>query len=215
VRGSVQWADADPWVVEPGSVRALLNNWLLKRRLRGKRVRFAEAERVLLARKAKAVGRKGLLELDTIVSLDTLMRWYRRLVAQKWNFTHERGPGRPGMMQQGFRRRLRLNECIDVAKRAAKAKCQPRVLSSVVRCCVFLNARNDAAPSLLRDRETTGVRVQDPSDAGEFRQDLFYRLHVIELAMPSLGEMREDIPSLMPWPDWLRVVDSERWQSRA
>jgi putative transposase len=75
-------------------------NRLLKERLRGKRIRFTDAERALLARKAKAVGRKALLELDTIVSPDTLLRWHRRLVAQKWNFTHRRGPGRPGIMRQ-------------------------------------------------------------------------------------------------------------------
>ncbi|HXL82771.1 MAG TPA: hypothetical protein VN989_01440 [Casimicrobiaceae bacterium] len=43
-------------------------NRLLKDRLRGKRIRFTDAERALLARKAKAVGRKALLELETIVS---------------------------------------------------------------------------------------------------------------------------------------------------
>jgi hypothetical protein len=58
-------------------------NRLLKERLRGKRIRFTDAERALLARKAKAVGRKALLELDTLISPDTLMRWHRRLVAEK------------------------------------------------------------------------------------------------------------------------------------
>jgi len=75
-------------------------NRLLNERLRGKRIRFTDAERALLARKAKAVGRKALLELETIVSPDTLMRWHRRLIAEKWNFAHRRGPGRPGIMRE-------------------------------------------------------------------------------------------------------------------
>jgi len=33
-------------------------------------------------------------------------------------------------------------------------------------------------------------------ESGGFRQDLFYRLHVIELQMPPLREMREDIPTI-------------------
>jgi hypothetical protein len=70
-------------------------NRMLKERLRGKRLRFTDAERALLARKAKAIGRKALLELDTLVSPDTLMRWHRRLVAQKWDFSKRRSPGRP------------------------------------------------------------------------------------------------------------------------
>src|SRR2546428_2227535 len=74
-------------------------NRLLKDRLRGRRIRFTDAERALLARKAKAVGRKALLELDTVVSPDTLLRWHRRLVAQKWNFAVRRGAGQPGIMR--------------------------------------------------------------------------------------------------------------------
>ena len=54
---------------------------ILKAQLRGKRMRFTDADRALLARKAMAVGRKGLLELDTLVTPDTLMRWHRLFVA--------------------------------------------------------------------------------------------------------------------------------------
>jgi hypothetical protein len=84
-------------------------NRMLKERLRGKRLRFTDAERALLARKAKAIGRKALLELDTLVSPDTLMRWHRRLVAQKWDFSKRRSPGRPGIIREASGRRGRLS----------------------------------------------------------------------------------------------------------
>src|SRR4030095_2902375 len=74
-------------------------NLRLKDRLRGRRIRFTDAERALLARQAKALGRRALLELDTIVSPDTLLRWHRRLVAQKWNYAERRGVGRAGIMR--------------------------------------------------------------------------------------------------------------------
>lgn len=74
-------------------------NRLLKERLGGQRLRFTDAERRRLARRAYALGRKALSELDTLVTPDTLMRWYRTLVAQKWTYTHRRGPGRPRTIQ--------------------------------------------------------------------------------------------------------------------
>jgi hypothetical protein len=70
-------------------------NRILKERLGGKRVQFSDAERRRLARKAHALGRKVLSELETVVTPDTLMRWYRNLIARKWNYSHRRGPGRP------------------------------------------------------------------------------------------------------------------------
>jgi hypothetical protein len=36
--------------------------------------------------------------LETLVAPDTLLRWYRELIALKWNFSHRRGPGRPRVM---------------------------------------------------------------------------------------------------------------------
>lgn len=71
-------------------------NRLLKERLSGQRIRFTDAERRRLARRAHAVGRKALNELETLVTPDTLLRWYRTLIARKWNYSHRRrSPGRP------------------------------------------------------------------------------------------------------------------------
>jgi putative transposase len=72
-------------------------NRLLRARLGRRRVIFTDGERRLLARHAKAVGRKKLFELDPIVSPDTLLRWHRQLIAMKWT-SPRMGPGRPRVM---------------------------------------------------------------------------------------------------------------------
>ncbi len=51
-------------------------------------------------------------------------------------------------------------------------------------------------PVDVRIISATHKKLAGLVESGNFRQDLYYRLHVIELSMPSLREMREDIPSI-------------------
>ena len=62
-----------------------------------KRILLADDQRRLLAVKGKALGCKAMMELTTIVTPDTILRWHRRLIAQKWDYSDRRGkaPGRP------------------------------------------------------------------------------------------------------------------------
>ena len=53
----------------------------------------------------------------------------------------------------------------------------------------------------------THRNLRDCVDQGLFRQDLFYRLNVIELRMPSLRERMEDLPDLVA--DLLRKIHGE------
>ena len=46
----------------------------------------------------------------------------------------------------------------------------------------------------VRIISATHKRLNQCVETGQFRQDLYYRLNVIELNMPALREMREDIP---------------------
>jgi hypothetical protein len=68
-------------------------NRVLRQKLGGRRIPLTDAERRLLARKAYASGRQTLVQLNPIVTPDTLLRWHRELVASKW-IIERRRPGR-------------------------------------------------------------------------------------------------------------------------
>jgi transposase InsO family protein len=70
-------------------------NSVLRQQLRGRRLRYTDAQRRRLATAAKKLGRKALRQLDTLVTPDTLLRWYRRLVARKYDSSAQRESARP------------------------------------------------------------------------------------------------------------------------
>jgi transposase len=70
-------------------------NRILREQMDGRRLLFTDRQRRRLAAKAKAIGRKGLFEISTLVTPDTLLRWYRRLIAKKYDGSKNRSVGRP------------------------------------------------------------------------------------------------------------------------
>jgi putative transposase len=56
---------------------------VLMEKMGRKRVLLTDDQRRVLAVKGKALGRKALMELTTILTPDTILRWHRRLIAEK------------------------------------------------------------------------------------------------------------------------------------
>src|SRR3979490_2450234 len=60
------------------------------------RLRLGDPERATLAEIAKRLGRKALREVAWVAKPDTILAWYRRLIAQKFDGSkHRQYPGRP------------------------------------------------------------------------------------------------------------------------
>ena len=71
-------------------------NRVLRDRLGPTRLRFTDAERTLLAERGRQLGRQALAEVASLATPETILRWYRELVAAKYDGSRaRRGRGRP------------------------------------------------------------------------------------------------------------------------
>jgi transposase InsO family protein len=75
-------------------------NRILREQRGRRRLRFTDAQRRRLAELGKALGRRALGRralgaLNPIITPDTILRWYRQLIADKYDGSRHRGPGRP------------------------------------------------------------------------------------------------------------------------
>jgi len=73
-------------------------NRVLREQIGHRRMRFTDDQRRRLAAKAKVLGAKWLSHIATIVTPETLLAWHRRLIAQKYDGTENREPGRPRIL---------------------------------------------------------------------------------------------------------------------
>ena len=109
---------------------------------------------------------------------------------KKGAFTGAEGD-RDGFFQAANGGTLFLDEVADLP-----LPMQVKLLRSIQEKRVRKVGSTTEEPVDVRIISATHKKLPALVEAGEFRQDLFYRLHVIELGMPSLREMREDIPTI-------------------
>ncbi len=70
-------------------------NRVLREQLGGRRLLFTDRQRRRPAAKANVIGRKGPFEITTLVTPDTLLRLYRRLISRKYDGSKSCAVGRP------------------------------------------------------------------------------------------------------------------------
>ena len=107
MRDRFQWARLLAYVTGLVNQELLLRNEYLaaeNRILRAHlpaRLRLSDAERATLAEIAKRLGREALHEIARVAKPETLLAWYRRLVAQKFDGSRRRAyPGRPRILPE-------------------------------------------------------------------------------------------------------------------
>ena len=112
-------------------------------------------------------------------------------------FGHKRGSftgavaDRQGLFQAAQRGTLFLDEVGDMP-----LALQVKLLRALEERKVRAIGAQEAVDVDVRIVSATHRKLEERIAAGEFREDLYYRLNVVKLQIPALAERREDIPLL-------------------
>ena len=102
------------------------------------------------------------------------------------------GVARPGMLEQAHGGTLFLDEIADMPLTT-----QGKILRVLTDQSFTRVGGQRPVKVDVRFLSATSRNLADEIAAGRFREDLFYRLNVVPVRMPSLKERREDIPELV------------------
>jgi len=128
-------------------------------------------------------------------------------------FGHEKGAftgatrRHPGLFQAADGGTLLLDEIGDMPL-ALQAKLLRVLQENQVRPV----GSTEAIPVDVRVISATHRDLKDMMEAGSFREDLYYRLNVVNIQLPSLNDRREDIPLLVA--HFLEELAGESGQDR-
>ncbi|WP_239575422.1 sigma-54 interaction domain-containing protein [Geomicrobium sediminis] len=107
-------------------------------------------------------------------------------------FTDARKGGRRGKFEQAHGGTLFLDEVSEMSP-----SMQAKILRILETKEIVRIGSEQVIHSDFRIVAATNKDLKSLVQEGQFRQDLFYRLHVIRLTVPPLRERKEDIPNLL------------------
>ena len=106
--------------------------------------------------------------------------------------TEQQGVAHPGLLEQAHGGTLFLDEIADMPLTT-----QGKILRVLTDQSFARVGGQRPVKVDVRFLSATSRNLSDEIAAGRFREDLFYRLNVVPVRMPSLKERREDIPELV------------------
>ncbi|MFA6507223.1 MAG: sigma 54-interacting transcriptional regulator [Treponemataceae bacterium] len=117
-------------------------------------------------------------------------------------FTGASKGGKPGLFELAHHGSLFLDEISEIPMQL-----QGRLLRAIQEKEIMRLGHDRVIPVDVRIIAATNCSLSDLVASGSFREDLFYRLNILRLELPSLSERTEDIPALVE--HWISAYSTQ------